>query len=384
MNPKPFSILRITAVLFLFVFMLSLNSCQKDHPPTKSLKDFNVRMLAGNNNKYGAEHVISTLQNAWGLAFSSSGTPWVNAQAGHVSDVMDSIGNRIPAVDPVNIPSSKNTTGGSPTGIVFNPNSDQFVIPSGNGSASQAARFIFVGDDGVVSAWNGTWGHNSYRVAANEGSYTGLTLASNNGANYLYAANLETGKIEVWDWTWNSVKWPGAFADPNLPNDYSPFNIQVVGDKLYVTYAKASNGDEVKGAGLGLVDIYTTNGAFVKRFATGGTLNAPWGVAMAPLSFLNDDENNGKGQGPVILIGNFGDGRINAYRASDGKFMGQLSMHNMPITIDGLWALSFAPSTSPINPNLLYFTAGPDDEQNGLFGYISRADKGNGNGNGNY
>lgn len=377
MNPKPSSFFRLTALFFLFSFMLSMSSCKKDAPPVKRLKDFNVRMLAANSNQYGAEHVIPTMKNAWGLAFSSGGTPWINAQAGHVSDVTDSIGNRVAAIDPVNIPSPANATGGSPTGIVFNPNNRQFVIPSGNGSASQAARFIFVGDDGVVSAWNGTWGHNSYRVGANPGAYTGLTLAAYNGANYLYAANLETGKIEVWNQSWNSVNWPGAFTDPRLPKDYSPFNIQVVGDKLYVMYAKASDGEEVKGAGLGIVDIYTTNGRLVKRFASGGALNAPWGVAMAPSGFLKDDEDHGKGGGTVILVGNFGDGRINAYRESDGKFIGQLSMHNMPITIDGLWALSFAPSTSTINPNLLYFTAGPDDEQDGVFGYISRISHGN-------
>jgi uncharacterized protein (TIGR03118 family) len=162
--------------------------------------------------------------------------------------------------------------------------------------------------------------------------------------------------------------------DPDLPSDYSPFNIQVVGDRLYVMYAKAEGDEEVHGAGLGLVDVYTTNGMFVKRFATGGTLNAPWGVAMAPVSFYKDDDDSDAG--PAILVGNFGDGRINAYRERDGKFLGQLSMHNTPITIDGLWAISFAPSTSPINQNLLYFTAGPDDENDGLFGYISRIEDG--------
>jgi uncharacterized protein (TIGR03118 family) len=379
-------------VLFCgFLFMLFASSCKKADTPSstfdessatktnrdkkvKRLKDFHVRMLAANNNEYGAEHIIPTLQNAWGLAFSSGGTPWVNAQAGHVSDIMDSIGNRVTAIDPVNIPSPVSLTGGgSPTGIVFNPNNGQFVIPAGNGGAAAAARFIFVGDDGVVSAWNPTWGHGSYRVGVNTGSsYTGLTLAASAGVNYLYAAKFSTGRIVVWNQNWVQQNWPGAFMDHYLPHGYSPFNIQVVGDKLYVMYAKKEGEDEVKGPGLGLVDIYTTSGMFVRRFTTGGTLNAPWGVAMAPASFYKDDDDGDAG--PAILVGNFGDGRINAYRAKDGKFLGQLSMHNTPITIDGLWAISFAPSTSPINQNLLYFTAGPDDEQDGLFGYISRID----------
>ena len=354
-----------------------MSAAKNDKQKVKRLKDFQVRMLAANNNEYGAEHIIPTLKNAWGLTWSTTGTPWISAQAGHVSDITDSIGNRITAIDPVNIPSPGSLTGGgNPTGVVFNPNNGQFVIPAGNGGAAAAARFIFVGVDGVISAWNATWGHSSYRVGVNAGSaYTGLTLASSGGSNYLYAANFSMGRIDVWNQSWVAQNWAGAFMDPNLPAAYSPFNIQVVGDKLYVMYAKVDveEQEEEKGPGLGIVDIYTTSGMFVQRFAAGGTLNAPWGVAMAPVSFYKDDEDSDAG--PAILVGNFGDGRINAYRARDGKFLGQLSMHNTPITIDGLWAISFAPATSPINQNLLYFAAGPEDEQDGLFGYISRVNR---------
>jgi uncharacterized protein (TIGR03118 family) len=388
---KPLGFGRLAMCFSLFALVLFISSCKKADTPSSSqdelslsknerqkvkrLKDFHVRMLASNSSAYGAEHIISTLKNAWGLAWSPTGIPWISAQEGHVSDITDSIGNRNPGIDPVNIPSPASLTGGgNPTGTVFNPAAGQFVIPSGNGTASQAARFIFVGVDGVISAWNGTWGHNSYRVGINAGSaYTGLTLASNGGSNYLYAANFSMGRIDVWNSSWVAQNWAGAFMDPNLPAGYSPFNIQVVGGQLYVMYAKVGDdGEEEKGLGLGLVDVYTTGGMFVKRFATGGTLNAPWGVAMAPVSFYKDDDDDDAG--PAILVGNFGDGHINAYRAKDGKFLGQLSMHNTPITIDGLWAISFAPSTSPINQNLLYFAAGPSDEQDGLFGYISRVD----------
>ena len=389
---KPFNLPRYVALLWISLIMIFISSCKKadipsspdemsaaknDKQKVKRLKDFQVRMLAANNNEYGAEHIIPTLKNAWGLAWSTTGTPWISAQAGHVSDITDSIGNRIPAIDPVNIPSPGSLTGGgNPTGVVFNPNNGQFVIPAGNGTAAAAARFIFVGVDGVISAWNGTWGHNSYRVGVNAGSaYTGLTLASSAGSNYLYAANFSMGRIDIWNQNWVMQNWAGAFMDPNLPDGYSPFNIQVVGSDLYVMYAKVDveEHEEEKGPGLGIVDIYTTSGMFVNRFATGGTLNAPWGVAMAPVSFYKDDEDSDAG--PAILVGNFGDGRINAYRARDGKFLGQLSMHNTPITIEGLWAISFAPATSPINQNLLYFAAGPDDEEDGLFGYISRVNR---------
>lgn len=388
---KPLRFYRVAASVSAFAFLLFISSCKKSDTPSsapeeiaaaknenqkvKRLKNYRVRLLAANNSEYGAEHVIPTMMNAWGLTWSTTGTPWISAQAGHVSDITDSIGNRIPAIDPVNIPSPGSLTGGgNPTGDVFNPTSGEFVIPSGNGTAAQAARFIFVGVDGVISAWNGTWGHSSYRVAVKPGAYTGLTRASYNSANYLYAANFATGHIEVWDKNWAAVNWAGAFTDPNLPTDYSPFNIQAVGDRLYVMYAKVEGDEEAHGVGLGLVDVYTTNGMFVQRFATGGTLNAPWGVAMAPVEFYKDDEDSDAG--PAILVGNFGDGHINAYRAANGKFLGQLSIHNTPITIEGLWAISFAPSTSPINQNLLYFTAGPDDENDGLFGYIARDTEG--------
>src|SRR5574337_1425468 len=232
MYRKPFA-LKLTAVAVLFAFVSFVSSCKKsDIPPVKQLKNFKARILAANNNKYGAGHILPTLQNAWGLAWSPTGIAWVNTEVGHVSDVMDRVGNPL-SLDAVNISSPSSATGGSPTGIVFNPNAGQFLITSGNGSASQEARFIFAGSDGVISAWNGTWGHNSFHVAANDGSsYTGLTLASFSSNNYLYAANFAMMRIDVWDKNWTPINWPGAFTDAHLPVGYSPFNIQAVGDKL--------------------------------------------------------------------------------------------------------------------------------------------------------
>ncbi|HLA58121.1 MAG TPA: hypothetical protein VK622_05155, partial [Puia sp.] len=172
-----------------------------------------------------------------------------------------------------------------------------------------------------------------------------------------------------------------------LPSGYSPFNIQSVGNWLFVTYAKpAPDGRSQAGAGLGLVDVFNPDGSFVRRFASGHTLNAPWGIVMTPDNFLqnldmsDDDGNKGGNSGhgnnnddldqpPVILIGNFGDGRINVF-STQGQFMGQLQSHNRTIVIDGLWALSFAPTTSTIDQKRLYFTAGPADETDGLFGYL--------------
>src|SRR4029078_11156514 len=181
---KPFNLSRYVVFLWICLIMIFISSCKKADTPSpdemsaaktdkqkeKRLKDFQVRMLASNNNEYGAEHIIPTLKNAWGLAWSTTGTPWIGAHAVNVSDITDSIGNRIPAIDPVNIPSPGSLAGGgNPTGVVFNPNNGQFVISAENGGAAAAARFIFVGVDGVISAWNPTWGHSSYRVCVNAG-----------------------------------------------------------------------------------------------------------------------------------------------------------------------------------------------------------------------
>jgi len=195
-------------------------------------------------------------------------------------------------------------------------------------------------------------------------AYTGLAIAKSGNEMFLYAANFKTGKIDVFNRTFDMVM-NKPFNDPYLPAGYAPFNIQALGDNLYVTYAKVgSDGEEEAGVGKGFVDVYTTKGVLLKRFASKGLLNAPWGVAWAPASFFSGDQKE-----DAILIGNFGDGRINAYK-TDGTFIGQIRMNGKPLVIEGLWALSFPPSTSTIDKNRLYFTAGPEDEKDGIFGYI--------------
>jgi len=364
----------LTAGIILLATIALLQGCKKNHIP-RALKDFKQVNLVANNNGYGAAHIDPALLNAWGLAFSSGGTAWVSAQAGHVSTVYDKEG--VTVRPPVNIPSPGGATGGNPTGVVFSGSATDFILSNG-----QPARFIFVGVDGILSAWNGAAGNNALLVKNNSATsaYTGLTLAANGGANYLYAANFRTGKINVWDKTFAPVAM--AFTDPGIPSGYSPFNIQVVGSWLYVLYAKvAPDGTDQPGPGNGYVSIFTTAGSFVKRFASRGVLNAPWGIAMTPTGFFDDldDDNNGKsgnshsGGGideSVLLVGNFGDGRINVY-TQDGQFLGQLKSHGRTIEIEGLWALTFPPVTATtIDPNRLYFTAGPKDETDGIFGYI--------------
>jgi uncharacterized protein (TIGR03118 family) len=342
------------------------------------LKSFKQVNLVANNANYNAAHIDATLKNGWGIAWSPGGTAWVNSQGGHVSELYN--GEGIKAALTVNVPSPGGNEGGNPTGIIFNPNVADFVIPSGNANPATRAVFIFVGVDGIVSGWNPSWGNHAFTKFNNvaTSAYTGLAIANNGGSNFLYAADFRARKIAVWDRTWAPVAM--SFTDPNLPAGYSPFNIENVGGQLFVMYAKVGNdGRSQAGKGLGIVNIFTPAGVLVKRFASRDKLNAPWGVTMAAPTFFpqemeDDDDDDNNAPQPKILVGNFGDGKINVYRL-DGKFLGQLKSHDHVISIDKLWAIGFAPTTSPIDQNRLYFAAGPNNEEDGLFGYLIKDPK---------
>jgi uncharacterized protein (TIGR03118 family) len=356
-------------------------SCRKANIDKNDLRNFQQVNLVSNNAANSPSLTDPTLQNAWGIAWAPVGIAWVNAEAAHVSHLYTGEGAIVrPAI---NIPSPADTIGGTPTGIVFAGGAG-FKLANG-----QPAAFLFAGDDGVLSGWNQAAGNNALRIADNSASagYFGLALNTWNGSHFLYAANFKAGKIEAWDTTFTQVSM--SFNDPGLPASYSPFNIQSIGSWLFVMYAKVgSDGNEIHQVGLGIVDVFNPDGSFVKRFASGGSLNSPWGATMTPANFLNDNDmsddngssqknipginkgNKDNDQQPAILIGNFGDGRINVY-SIDGHFQGQLQKHKQAITIDGLWALSFAPtSATTIDPMRLYFSAGPKEETDGLFGYL--------------
>ena len=229
-------------------------------------------------------------------------------------------------------------------------------------------NFLFVGEGGAIAGWRGALGTTAetLKLSSADDVYKGAAFASLAGTGYLYAANFRSGAIDVLKGNAGALDLTGTFLDPNLPSGYAPFNIQNLGGTLYVTYAlqDAAKHDELAGPGRGFVDSFDTQGHLIARVASAGTLDAPWGLAIAPTSF-------GALAGS-LLVGNFGDGRINAYNAASHAFLGQLAAGDgSPLAIDGLWALAPGNDGNGGSSALLYFTAGPDDESHGVFGVLS-------------
>ena len=315
-------------------------------------------------NPYSASNVDPRLLNAWGIAFNPLGFVWVANNGSSTSTLYDGTGARqalVVAIPPGAAGSAR------PTGIVFN-GSPSFQVTQGG--VTGASAFIFVGEGGTVSAWSPTVNMtNAILVVdrAAEGKiYTGLAIASVGGAPRLYAADFHNGVVDVYDGNFAPVVSAGAFTDPNLPAGYAPFGIQAIGNQILVAYAKqdAQAEDEVAGAGLGVVDVFDAAGTLTARLIVpGGKLNAPWGIALAPANF-----------GPfsnALLVGNFGDGRVNAFDPATGAWLGALADGNgTPIAIDGLWGIAFGNGINDQPTNTLFYGAGPNDENDGVYGRI--------------
>jgi uncharacterized protein (TIGR03118 family) len=264
----------------------------------------------------------------------------------------------------------------APTGLVWNPTSS---FPITVGQTTVPATFIFDTEDGTIVAWNPavdpiTAGQSTAtRIVDNSAKgavYNGLAFGTNKHGNFLFATNFAAGTVEVYDKNFAPATLDGNFSDPDIPAGFAPFGIANIDNNLYVTYAKqnAQKNDVVAGAGLGFVDVFTTDGVLIKRFASRGVLNAPWGVARATQNF-------GQFSGS-ILIGNFGEqgnfaGLINAFGGADeNDFLGSLrDATGKPIAIDSPWALVFGTFLNS-DADTLYFTAGPNQQQIGLFGKI--------------
>jgi uncharacterized protein (TIGR03118 family) len=310
----------------------------------------------------GAVGTDANLVNPWGLAPGASGVFWSANQGTGTSTLYDPDGTIRSLV--VTIP------GGSPTGIVATAAADSaFDVP--NDTTTARAAFIFVSLGGTVSAWSPAVNQtNAIEVAVDSGAvYTGAALGGTAADPRLYVADFAGGSIVVYDSSFTDSSRAGAFVDPSLPSGYYPFNIANVNDELYVTYAQQDgSGRALPGDGLGIISVFDLNGNFLRRFATGGELDAPWAVVQAPAGF--------EPFGGDLLVGNFGDGRILAYDAASGAFQGALEdTLGSDIVLEGLWGLSFGlPVSGAEVANRLYFAAGIDGETHGLFGYLAVED----------
>lgn len=317
-----------------------------------------------------APHTEPDLVNSWGLVRGPATPWWVNDNGTGLAQLYMGNGTKVilqvgtVTVPAVTIPPPTGSTATStPTGIAFNGGTG-FVVTKG--TASAASRFIFATEDGTISAWSPTVDPSNAILTVNHSGsaiYKGLTISSDN--TLLYAANFLSGKVDVFDSHFAPTTVSGGFVDTALPPGYAPFNVQNINGDIFVTFAKQGTPpDEVDGRGFGFVDKFDQDGNLLLRFQHGPWMNAPWGVALAPANFGKFSND--------LLVGQFGSGRMAAFNAANGEFRGFLHGRRGPLVIDGLWALGFGAGNANSGPtNTLFFTAGINDEQDGLFGTLT-------------
>lgn len=283
------------------------------------------------------------LVNPWGISFAPSSPFWISDNHTGLSTLYTGTGQKLGLV--VTIP----PPGGSPVGTTASPTGTVF----NGGTSFKGDKFIFATEDGTIAGWQGgTTATLRADMSGASAVYKGIALGQNSSGDFIYAANFNAGTVDVFDSSYASTTLSGKFTDPNLPAGYAPFNIENINNKLYVTYAlqNADKHDDVAGPGNGYVDVYDTDGNLLERFASGGALNSPWGMAVAPGSFGGFSND--------LLIGNFGDGTINAFDFQ-GNLLGHLEDSNgKPIVNEGLWGLASGNSGPGFDHNTLYFTAG--------------------------
>lgn len=310
-----------------------------------------------------APNTNANLVNPWGITAGPSTPLWINENGTGFSAVFNGAGQAFPTASPIVVsipPAAGGTPPSAPTGIAFNSATTDFG----------GAHFLFGTEDGTIAGWSS--GSSAVLEVDNSASgavYKGLAIANNGTGNLIYAANFNAGTIDVFNSTFAPVTVPGGFSDPTIPSGFAPFDIQNIGGQLYVSYAQqdAAKHDDVAGPGNGYIDVFDTNGNLVKRLVSNGPLNSPWGMVVAPAGF--------GGFGGDLLVGNFGDGTINAFDPSSGAFIGTVSGTNgSAIVNQGLWGLTFGNGLFGTNTNTLYLTAGipgPDMvESHGLFASI--------------
>jgi len=339
---------------------LALASALSAIPSMANEAEYDVTNLVSDGS-VSAAFTDAHLVNPWGIAFNPNGFVWIANNNSGTATLYNGKGQ--PSPPSPQSPLVVNIPGGAPTGLVFNGTQD-FTV---NG---QVPPFIFSSEAGVISAWSPALDlHNAQHATARSGAiYKGLALAANGTENFLYATDFHNAKIDVFDTKYQDALAAGKLKcdfSVDIPHRFAPFGIQNINGDLYVTYAKQDKDaeDDVAGAGLGLIVVFDANGCLIRRFAGGWPLNAPWGLALAPASF---------GQfGGLLLVGNFGDGTINAFHLRSGVFAGTLHGSNgRPIRIEGLWGLRFGNGILDQSADSLFFTAGPGDEKHGLYGRI--------------
>ncbi len=326
-----------------------------------------------------ALEVDAHLVNPWGLSMPAGQRPaWTANNRTGTSTLYDGNGVPQPAGAALVVSFAAGATGTAfdPTGIVYNASASDFVVTSGGNSG--AAAFVYAGEGGMIAGWSpGVDPTHAVTMYADTGGavYKGLAIAANAGAAFLYAADFHNGKVDVFNNAFVKQTTSASsftFADPSIPAGFAPFGIQAIANgangvtQIYVTYAQQlapDNRNNVNGAGLGYVDIYDTNGKLIKQLIATGALNSPWGLALAPADFGTF--------GNALLVGNFGDGNINAYDAGSGTFLGVLSnASGAPLEAPGLWGLAFGNDADNQPHNTLFFTAGPNAQADGAYGRI--------------
>ncbi len=303
------------------------------------------------------------LHNGWGIAFNPTAFVWVADNGTGKSTLYDGSGKPQSLV--VTVPGAGGAPG-APTGIVFNGSSAFGVTKNG---LTGAAKFIFAGEDGTLAGWAPNVDATNAVLAVDNSTshsvYKALALAADGTSNFLYLADFHNNRIDVFDAGFHPVSWAGAFVDARLPAGYAPFGIQNIDGNLYIAYAKQdiAGHDEVAGPGMGFVDVFDAHGRLIRRVASGGRLNAPWGMARAPADFGRFSN--------ALLVGNFGDGRISAFDQRDGHFLGQLrGRDGHTLVIAGLWGIAFGNGVDAQPTSALFFAAGSNDEADGLYGRV--------------
>ncbi len=317
------------------------------------------------------------LINPWGLSRSSGGTWWAADNGSGLSTLYDGTGKISPLVVKVPPSDPKVSPTGSPTGTIFNGGTGFQIAPG------KASAFLFVTEDGTISGWNPAVQPTSAVIAVNEKQnsvFKGATLATVNlpvfgVSTFLYAADFRQGRIQIYNSNFQKIPAiPGLFYDSELPAGYAPFNVQNLGGNLYVSYALQDGAkfNELDGAGNGYVDVFTPLGQLLGRLEHGSWFNAPWGMAIASGDFGQYSHD--------LLVGQFGSGQILAFDPLTGKYLGPLEdAKNQPIAIDGLWGIAFGNGSGAGSATSLYFSAGPNGEQNGLFGSLTPVENPQGN-----